>query len=121
MALLTVSQDLGVFGWGDDSQIFRDILSLPIMMPIVQGLVGPGFRMDHSPFCIRMQRGSERILAGICPWAPKNSANLGFCTQKAFIVAGKIGATFSLPNSLCRNPFSPPIANRPPSAFPSLP
>jgi hypothetical protein len=31
MALLTVSQDLGVFGWGDDSQIFRDILSLPIM------------------------------------------------------------------------------------------
>ena len=59
MALLTVSQDLGVFGWGDDSQIFRDILSLPIMMPIVQGLVGPGFRMDHSPFCIRMQRGSE--------------------------------------------------------------
>ena len=42
---------------------------------------------------------------------------LGFCTQNAFIVDGIIGATFSMPNSLCRNPFSPPIANRPPNAF----
>ena len=55
----TARADLGVFGWGDDSQIFRDILSLPRMMRIVQGLCGAGFRMDHSPFCIRMQRGSE--------------------------------------------------------------
>ena len=58
---------------------------------------------------------------GLAPLGAQNATKLGFCTQNAFIVDGIIGATFPLPNSLCRNPFSPPIANRPPSAFPSFP
>ena len=71
-----------MFGWGEDSRVFQEILSLPHMMPIVQSILGDaGFRMvrprtalphcagtsltlvwllqDHSPFCIRMQKGSE--------------------------------------------------------------
>ena len=56
----TARGDLGVFGWGEDSRVFQEILSLPHMMPIVQSILGDaGFRMDHSPFCIRMQKGSE--------------------------------------------------------------
>ena len=54
-------KDLGrVLEWGtDDSQVFASILNHPRLVPIFHGILGQGYRMDHLPFCILQDYGSE--------------------------------------------------------------
>ena len=50
----------GVLGWNDvDSKVFRSILAHPKLIPYFHTLVGRGYRMDHQPFAILQDRGSE--------------------------------------------------------------
>jgi len=49
----------GILEWGDDSKIFRSLLAHPKLIPYLHTLVGPGYRLDHMPFCILQEKGSE--------------------------------------------------------------
>jgi len=53
-------KDLGqVFEWGPDSIVFKSILAHPRLIPYFHGLLGKGYRMDHLPFVIAQDIGSE--------------------------------------------------------------
>lgn len=53
-------KDLGqVFEWGIDSTIFKSILAHPRLLPYFHALMGKGYRMDHLPFVIAQDKGSE--------------------------------------------------------------
>jgi Phytanoyl-CoA dioxygenase (PhyH) len=54
-------QDLGrILEWGpNDSRIFASILNHPRLVPLFHGLLGKGYRMDHLPFGIVQDYGSE--------------------------------------------------------------
>lgn len=53
-------KDLGqVFEWGPDSAVFKSILAHPRLVPYFHGLLGKGYRMDHLPFVIAQDIGSE--------------------------------------------------------------
>jgi ectoine hydroxylase-related dioxygenase (phytanoyl-CoA dioxygenase family) len=53
-------QDLGgVLEWGAESTFFRSVLDHPMLVPYFNTLLGPGYRMDHMPFAILQNRGSE--------------------------------------------------------------
>jgi ectoine hydroxylase-related dioxygenase (phytanoyl-CoA dioxygenase family) len=57
---VTGRRDLGgVLEWGDDSQTFRNVLAHPKLIPYFTTLLGKGYRMDHLPFCIIQDKGSE--------------------------------------------------------------
>lgn len=50
----------GFLGWpGDQSQVFRKILSHPKMVPIYNDLLGAGYRLDHSPLIITQETGAD--------------------------------------------------------------
>ena len=53
--------DLGrCLEWGtDDSQVFRSILAHPRLVPILRGILGDGYRMDHLPLVLCQNKGSE--------------------------------------------------------------
>jgi hypothetical protein len=54
-------KDLGrVLEWGvEDSKVFASILNHPRLVPVFHGILGKGYRMDHLPFCILQDYGSE--------------------------------------------------------------
>jgi ectoine hydroxylase-related dioxygenase (phytanoyl-CoA dioxygenase family) len=54
-------KDLGqVLEWGtNDSRVFASILAHPRLVPVFHGILGPGYRMDHLPFCIIQDEGAE--------------------------------------------------------------
>jgi len=53
-------KDLGeILQWGDDSKIFRSILDHPKLKKYFHILIGRGYRMDHLPFVIAQDKGSE--------------------------------------------------------------
>eukprot|EP00545_Synedropsis_sp_CCMP1620_P011605 CAMPEP_0119005890 /NCGR_PEP_ID=MMETSP1176-20130426/1985_1 /TAXON_ID=265551 /ORGANISM="Synedropsis recta cf, Strain CCMP1620" /LENGTH=358 /DNA_ID=CAMNT_0006957747 /DNA_START=39 /DNA_END=1115 /DNA_ORIENTATION=+ len=50
----------GVFEWGEhDSSVFKSILAHPKLLPFFHTLLGRGYRMDHMPFAISQEKGSE--------------------------------------------------------------
>lgn len=49
----------GILEWGDDSLDFRSILDHPRLKPYYHLLIGKGYRMDHLPFVIAQDKGSE--------------------------------------------------------------
>jgi ectoine hydroxylase-related dioxygenase (phytanoyl-CoA dioxygenase family) len=50
----------GVLEWGDvESRIFRSILAHPNLVPLFHGILGKGYRMDHSPFVLAQEKGAE--------------------------------------------------------------
>lgn len=52
--------DVGrVLQWGSQSRIFREILDHPKLLPYFHAFLGPGYRMDHMPFVIAQNKGSE--------------------------------------------------------------
>ena len=53
-------KDLGaILEWGPESQLFRAVLNHPILVPYYHEFLGTGYRMDHQPFCILQDAGSE--------------------------------------------------------------
>lgn len=52
--------DLGrVLEWGDESRVFKSILAHPRLVPLFHGILGKGYRMDHLPFVLAQNSGSE--------------------------------------------------------------
>ena len=50
----------GMLGWEEPwRNVFRLMLSHPRIVPFLNQIVGPGFRMDHSPGLITMSKGAE--------------------------------------------------------------
>lgn len=50
----------GVLEWGQqDSQVFKQILDHPKLIPIFHGVLGKGYRMDHLPFVLAQDHGAE--------------------------------------------------------------
>lgn len=50
----------GMLSWPlPHSQPFRDLLAHPKLVPYLNTLFGPGWRMDHSPFMLASQSGYE--------------------------------------------------------------
>jgi len=49
----------GMLGWSEGSDIFREFLVHPKVVPYLNELVGEGFRLDHSPLVIAQNIGSE--------------------------------------------------------------
>jgi len=49
----------GILEWGNDSRVFRSILDHPKLKPYFHLLVGRGYRLDHLPFVIAQDAGSE--------------------------------------------------------------
>lgn len=50
----------GMLGWDEPwRNVFRLMLSHPRIVPCLNQIVGPGFRMDHSPGLITMRKGAE--------------------------------------------------------------
>jgi hypothetical protein len=50
----------GVLEWGaEESRIFQSILAHPRLVPLFHGLLGKGYRMDHLPFVLAQDTGSE--------------------------------------------------------------
>ena len=50
----------GMLGWEKPwRDVFRHMLSHPRIVPCLNQIVGPGFRMDHSPGLITMRKGAE--------------------------------------------------------------
>jgi len=43
----------------DESKVFRSILNHPTLLPFFNSLLGPGYRLDHSPLVLLQQKGSE--------------------------------------------------------------
>jgi hypothetical protein len=54
-------QDLGgILSWTDgDADFFRNVLAHHKLVPYFNELLGMGYRMDHQPFCILQDKGSE--------------------------------------------------------------
>jgi hypothetical protein len=52
--------DLGrVLEWGEESRVFKSILAHPRLVPVFQGILGVGYRMDHLPMVLAQNKGSE--------------------------------------------------------------
>jgi ectoine hydroxylase-related dioxygenase (phytanoyl-CoA dioxygenase family) len=49
----------GILEWGDESAFFRSVLSHPKLIPYFHALLGKGYRMDHLPFVLAQEKGSE--------------------------------------------------------------
>jgi hypothetical protein len=50
----------GMLSWEDgDSAFFRSVLAHSKLVPYLNELLGKGYRMDHQPFCILQDKGSE--------------------------------------------------------------
>ena len=50
----------GMLGWSNgDNAVFRSVLNHPRLVPILNELVGPGYRLDHHPLCIISNAGCE--------------------------------------------------------------
>lgn len=58
---VTGRKDLGkILEWGSkDSRVFREVLTHPKLLPYFHTLLGHGYRMDHLPFIISQEKGSE--------------------------------------------------------------
>jgi len=57
----TGRKDLGgILEWDDEeSQVFKNILDHPKLIPYFHEFMGEGYRMDHSPFIIIQDKGAE--------------------------------------------------------------
>lgn len=54
----TLAQFHGMLGWPKPySQPFRDLLAHRKLVPYLNAILGPGFRMDHSPFMLTAVSG----------------------------------------------------------------
>ena len=53
--------DLGrVLEWDlEESTVFKSILAHPRLVPLFHGILGKGYRMDHLPFVLAQNKGSE--------------------------------------------------------------
>ena len=53
--------DLGrVLEWDlEESAVFKSILAHPRLVPLFHGILGKGYRMDHLPFVLAQNKGSE--------------------------------------------------------------
>eukprot|EP00929_Paragymnodinium_shiwhaense_P090278 TRINITY_DN50434_c0_g1_i1.p1 TRINITY_DN50434_c0_g1~~TRINITY_DN50434_c0_g1_i1.p1 ORF type:complete len:333 (-),score=52.54 TRINITY_DN50434_c0_g1_i1:131-1129(-) len=50
----------GIMEWpGQDSVVFKSLLAHPKLVPYLLELLGDGYRMDHLPFVILQNKGSE--------------------------------------------------------------
>ncbi|GMI24180.1 hypothetical protein TrCOL_g8501 [Triparma columacea] len=49
----------GVLQWGEQSKFFHSVLDHPKLVPYYNEFCGKGYRMDHMPFCIVQNKGSE--------------------------------------------------------------
>ena len=49
----------GVLQWGEQSKFFHSVLDHPKLVPYYHEFCGKGYRMDHMPFCIVQNKGSE--------------------------------------------------------------
>eukprot|EP01041_Mallomonas_annulata_P000133 gene133-215_t len=49
----------GILDWGQESAIFRTVLNHPRLVPYFHEFIGKGYRMDHQPFLIIQDKGSE--------------------------------------------------------------
>ena len=50
----------GLVNWDEpDSLLFRDLLAHPRLVPYLNEMLGPGFRMDHQMFLLWMDKGAE--------------------------------------------------------------
>jgi len=49
----------GVLEWGEDSKIFKKLLAHPRLVPLMHGILGKGYRLDHLPFVIAQDIGAE--------------------------------------------------------------
>ena len=49
----------GVLEWGAESKVFKSVLAHPRLVPVFNGILGQGYRMDHLPFVIAQDRGAE--------------------------------------------------------------
>lgn len=50
----------GLLNWEEpDSNPFRDMLAHPKIVPYLNEMLGPGFRMDHQMFLLWMDKGAE--------------------------------------------------------------
>ena len=50
----------GVLGWrAPGSELFRSVLDHPSLVPYFHDFLGKGYRMDHMPFVIAQNKGSE--------------------------------------------------------------
>lgn len=50
----------GMLDWPDpEGPIFRNILSHPRLVPYLNAILGPGFRVDHYMFLLSMEEGTE--------------------------------------------------------------
>ena len=50
----------GILGWPEgERDFFRSVLAHPKLVPYFTELLGKGYRMDHQPFCIVQNKGSE--------------------------------------------------------------
>lgn len=57
---LSGRKDLGgILEWGEDSQVFRNMLAHPRLIPYFHEFLGKGYRMDHLPFLLIQDQGSE--------------------------------------------------------------
>jgi hypothetical protein len=55
--------DLGqVLEWGKESKVFKSILAHPRLVPLFHGILGEGYRMDHLPFVLAQNKGSEGLV-----------------------------------------------------------
>jgi ectoine hydroxylase-related dioxygenase (phytanoyl-CoA dioxygenase family) len=57
----TGRKDMGrVLEWdGDDSLVFKSILAHEKLVPVLHGILGPGYRLDHLPLVIAQDGGAE--------------------------------------------------------------
>lgn len=49
----------GVLGWRDARDVFRRMLVEPRLRVLYEMLLGTGYRLDHQPFVIAQEKGSE--------------------------------------------------------------
>jgi len=50
----------GLLGWpAGESDVFRKVLNHPALVPALTELMGVGYRLDHSPLLLGMEKGAE--------------------------------------------------------------
>jgi hypothetical protein len=50
----------GMLGWAEgERELFRRVMTHERLVPYYHAFLGAGYRLDHLPFLIRMERGSE--------------------------------------------------------------
>lgn len=62
----------GMLGWsGEKGRPFRKLLAHENLIPYMNALLGPGYRLSHSPLCLVNNEQSEGNMLHGGPRAPK--------------------------------------------------